>query len=154
MLWSHFHAAGLKYLPTTLGLEKQLLNLCLENEEETKSDKCMLAIIELTGSARFRSRIPTWQGLACHITATNLRSTTTDAWLEVHRSKRQACAYMFRSWDSTTALAFSFALLSILSCLSMILLYGKDLKHTKNHVSCESSISKAVTMTIHKIKNI
>lgn len=115
-----------------------------------------LAIIELTGSARFKWRIPTWQGLACFITTTNLRSTTTDSWLEVHPSKRQACAHMFRSWDCTTALVLSFALLSILSCLSMIPLCGncKDLKHTKNHVACESSISKADRVTVHKMKNI
>lgn len=35
----------------------------------------MLTIIELIKSARFRSRIHTWQGLACFITTTKLRSS-------------------------------------------------------------------------------
>lgn len=37
--------------------------------------RCMLTIIELIKSARFRSRIHTWQGLACFITTTKLRSS-------------------------------------------------------------------------------
>lgn len=75
--------------------------------------RCMLTIIELIKSARFRSRIHTWQGLACFITTTKLRSS----WLVTRGSaqpfKRQARAH-YTLWLRLHNSTGMFVLVSVL----------------------------------------